>query len=195
MLVNRNVAAYPALGKLLEHWAEIKQECMKLDTEDILPLDRTEKTHEQVAEAIREGGKQGWVRAWGPSRDLWLNYCFTIHGEPFLDDGRTPITMGLLRRMRGVKVSALSLFRPGACLPAHGHEELGEEKLLTFHLCLDADDMRANCLWTEGELLHEVPGNAFIFDGSKLHYAYNCSSADRLILYMEFSPERLEWVA
>ena len=98
--------------------------------------------------------------------------------------------MRLLQQLVGLKVAALSLFRPHVVLPVHSHPELAEEGLLTFHLGLSCPP---NCwLGTDGRLIREIDGEAIVFNGARPHFSFNFSPQDRLILYLEFDPQRVE---
>jgi aspartyl/asparaginyl beta-hydroxylase (cupin superfamily) len=189
-----DLASFPPLKKLAEHWRQIREEVATLSTENILPIDRQDKSHAQVVAELQKNGQRGWVQAWGPTRHLWLNYLLLFHDKLIIGDAGLPFTTGLLAHLRGVKVAALSMFRSGACLPIHDHPELAEENLFTFHLALDAASPSHSYLYSEGDFKKEEPGAAFVFDGSKPHFAFNCSTRDRTILYVEFSRSLLRWV-
>jgi beta-hydroxylase len=188
-----DVTQFKPLLMLRENWHLIGAECAALDRNDVLDFDRVGKSHEEVARALVENGQPRWVQAWGEEKDKWLNWGFVIHDQYPLGDAGAPKTVGLLRHIRGLKVGALSLFKPGLMLPVHSHPELAAEGLLTFHLGLEVplDHCYLNA---DGEFVREEDGRVLAFDGSRPHYAFNASPADRLILYCEFSPERLRWV-
>lgn len=183
---------FTPLMTLSENWRIIRDECAALDREDILDLDRTDKDHEMVAKALVENGRAQWVKAWGENKNKWLNWGLLIYDQFLLGDAGAPKTTALLRRLRGLKVAALSLFKPSLLLPIHSHPELGEEQLLTFHLGLECP---TDCyLNADGEFAREENGKALTFDGSRPHYALNASTSDRLILYCEFSPDKIRIV-
>jgi beta-hydroxylase len=187
-----DVGQFKPLVKLQEHWSVIRTECVALKRSDILNIDREDKTHEEVARAIIAHGP-GWVEGWGEAKAKWLNWVFVIHDHQILGDAGAPNTSALLKHIQGLKVAALSLFKPGLLLPIHAHPELAREGLLTFHLGLEVPP-GACYLNVDGEFVPEEAGRALVFDGSRPHYAFNASDEDRLILYCEFSPERLAWV-
>lgn len=183
---------YEPLMFLHENLRAIKNECGSLDRDNISDIDRRNKTHEQVAREYMRCGRTQWLRSWGEHKDKWLNWGLIIHDEVVLGDAGAPITTNLLGNIKGIKVAALSLFKPGVLLSIHTHPELGVEGLLTFHLCLEAPT--EGCyLNADGEFAREEEGVAIVFDGSRPHYAFNASDVDRLLLYCEFSPERLRW--
>ena len=99
----------------------------------MLGLARTDEPHEAIAQEIMKRGRNGWVEGWAQG---WSNWGFGIHDHYPSLNGATPVTLGLLQRMCGIKVAALSLFRPGTLLPMHYHAELAEH-WGTFHLGLE----------------------------------------------------------
>jgi aspartyl/asparaginyl beta-hydroxylase (cupin superfamily) len=181
---------FPVLQELAKHWPTMREEGLGVDVADVLDVSREDKPHEQVVEELRRAGRAAWCRGWGVP-DKWLNLGLVAHDAPIPHvQARCPKTLALFERIRGVKVAAFSLFFPGALLPAHSHPELAQEGLLTFHLGLEmAPDF--NYLYVDGQFIREETGKAFVFDGSKTHFAFNTSESPRLILYVEFSPDRL----
>lgn len=180
---------FKPLMMLRENWQVMRDECVGLDRDDILDIDRENRTHRQVADALIRNGRVQWVKAWGDQKDRWLNWGFAINDEYPFDYAATPKTVRLLRKVKGLRVAALSLFKPGVRLPLHDHPELGRERILTFHLGLECPP---NCyLYADGQFTLAKDGVPIVFDGSRPHYAVNASNSDRLILYCEFSPERV----
>lgn len=171
---------FKPLMVLLENWRVIRDECATLDRNDILDFERGDSSHMEVASKLVENGRAQWVKAWGTYRDSWLNWGFSIYDQYLLGDAGAAKTTGLLRHIRGLKVAALSLFRPGVLLTVHDHPELKAENLLTFHLGLEVPSEYCY-LNADGEFVREEDGKAIVFDGSRPHYAFNASPADRLI--------------
>lgn len=171
----------------------LRDECAALDRTNIAKFDRAGKTHEDVARALVTEGKPSWIKGWGEADEKWLSWGLIMHDSCPLGEAGVPKTTALLQHIRGLKVAALSLFRPGLLLPVHSHPELADEGLLTFHLGLEvAPD---HCwLYADETFIREEAGKAIVFDGSKPHYAFNASDADRLILYCEFYPNKVRWV-
>jgi aspartyl/asparaginyl beta-hydroxylase (cupin superfamily) len=169
----------PRLIDLAAHWREIAAEAAALpDTR--LDIARAGKTHAEVAAEIIAAGRPGWVEGWRPG---WLNWGVCINDQFPIDCG-LPFTVSALRQVKGIKVAALSLMEPGCTLLMHSHDELAG-RYLTFHLGLDCPDQGAE-LWAGGGFLQERNGNWLVFDGSRPHYAFNCSEQRRVILYVEF---------
>jgi hypothetical protein len=184
---------FPPLLILQEHWRTIAAECAAIDRSHRLPIARGDRSHQEVAEELVSGGRPGWIEAWGPEPRLWWNYGFVHEDQLPFGDAGAPQTVALLQRLRGLRVAALSLFRPGANLPVHQHDELRADGILTFHLGLQmAADY--SYLWVDGTFIREEEGKGFVFDGSRPHFAFNSSDRDRLILYLEFYADRLAWL-
>lgn len=189
-----DIEEFPPLKALRENWRMIRQECSVFDRTDVLEgIDRDGKSRDTVAKALIAGGRPRWVKAWGEQKDKWLNWGMVVHDQLIMGDAGAPKTTALLRHIRGFKVAGLSLFKPGLLLPVHEHPELHIEGVRTFHLGLEVPPDHCY-LNVNGEFVREEEGKAIIFDGSYPHYALNASSADRLILYCEFYPQKLEWV-
>ena len=185
--------AFRPLMTLQKNWRMIREECAPIDRTNIANFERGAMTHSAIAKKLAENGRPQWIKAWGAHKDKWLNWGFSIYDHFPLGDAGAPKTVALLKHIKGVKVFALALFKPGVLLPVHRHPELKAENLLTFHLGLEAP--RDHCyLNADGPFAREEEGKPIVFDGSRPHYAFNASGVDRLILYAEFSPERLRWV-
>jgi beta-hydroxylase len=179
--------AHPDLGMLNLlwcNWQTIRDEALALDPHLILNSDREGKSHAQVMEELVQAGPH-WIPGWG-DKAHWLNWAFLLNDTFPLGDTGCPKTCSLLGRIKGLKVAALSLFKPGALLPLHHHPELATEGLLTFHLGLS---VTPPCyLWSNGQFYPEEAGTPLVFDGSLPHFAFNASNQDRIILYCEFAP-------
>lgn len=192
----RPLQDYPALLSLCAHWRMIRDEYRRLDLQT-LPIRRDGKSHEQVFAEVqahtRDSGHYGWLMGWGSQAQKWTQLGLVMQDQdvPFL---RTvmPETLRLLRATRGIKVAALLKMAPGTFLETHTHPELAEQGLLQFHLTLDAAETRNFAyLNVDGEFRQHVPGEAFVFDGARPHFAVNASDQDRIILYLEFDPSQM----
>jgi hemolysin-activating ACP:hemolysin acyltransferase/aspartyl/asparaginyl beta-hydroxylase (cupin superfamily) len=186
---------FPGLVDLQRHWQEIRDELHCLDFDE-LHIHRDGKSHVEVAAEVeayvRKGGQYGWLKGWGDEaqRRKWTQLGLVVQDQevPYLR-GRMRRTMQLLGRMSGIKVAALLKMKPGTFLETHTHPELAEQGLLQMHLTLEAAETRNFAyLNVDGAFQQHVPGEAFVFDGSKPHFAVNASDQDRVILYLEFDP-------
>jgi Aspartyl/Asparaginyl beta-hydroxylase len=167
-----------SIADLQRNWRHIAAECATLP-QTMLPFDREGKTHAEVAAEIVKRGP-GWCRSWGAIRDHWLTWGIGLMDQYPLGDTGLPYTTSLLRACTGVRVAALSLFRPGCVLPVHSHPEL--VGCQTVHLGLSVP---AGCyLWCD-QFHQEREGKMFGFDGTRPHWAMNGGGRDRVILYLE----------
>ena len=175
-------------SSLKDNWQSIATECNAIDRNNIMDIDVTSLSREDVAHALVKSQKPQWIRGWD-GHNGWLNYGIAINYNYPLGDAGLPYTTSLLKKISGIKFANLSLFKAGTFLPMHAHPEMLAEGLLTFHLGLDVP---LGCyLSVDGEFEREENGKAIIFDGSKSHYAFNDSDKDRLILYCEFSSQNI----
>ncbi|MEL6510386.1 MAG: toxin-activating lysine-acyltransferase [Pseudomonadota bacterium] len=188
---------YPALKGLTENWRLIRDE-MRAVAATTLPINRDGKSHAdvaaEVADYVQEGGAYGWLQGWGNAhqRENWTQLGLVTQDTPvpFLN-GHMSRTLDLLQPLSGIKIAALLKMQPGTFLETHSHPELAEEGLLQMHLTLEAaPDRNFAYLNVDGEFRQHIPGTAFVFDGSKPHFAVNASDAERVILYLEFDPQQ-----
>jgi len=182
-----DVSRFEQLLFLQRNWNTIASECSVIPRIESFSV-KEGMSREDVALHLI-GSKPQWIRGWD-GIDKWLNWGIAINYQYPLGDAGLPKTASLLKQVSGLKFANLSLFRSGAMLPVHTHTEMTGEGLLTFHLGLDVP---SDCfLNVNGEFTQEKNGKAIIFDGALPHYAFNASKHDRLILYCEFSPEKLK---
>ena len=150
-----------AFDSLQSNWTIIRDECLRLDRTNVLDSNREGKSHEAVMLELLQSGPK-WIPGWfDPGR--WFNYGFCFRDQYLLGDAGCPRTVAFLKEIKGLKVAALSWFRPHLVLPVHNHPELAAEGLLTYHLGLDVPP---NCfLGTENQLIQEADWKAFVFNG------------------------------
>lgn len=182
-----DTSEYPALVSFSNHWKTIRDEALQLDRY-IYPFDRSDLSYEEAIDKIAATGRNGWLMAWGPTKEKWINYLFRYRDHlitDFVPDNSCQQIMSLVKRLHGVKAVVLNILKPGGHILPHTHPELVEEDLLIYHLGLSVPD---NWHWlnVEGTFIQHRNGESFVFDGSKNHFALNFSDQERLILYMEF---------
>jgi hypothetical protein len=175
------VEQFPPLVLLWNNWRNIAAECNILDRTSAIDV-RHVRNREDVLFLL--DNKPGYIQGWD-GIEKWLNYGIAINYQFPLGDAGIPKTVSLLKRIAGLKFASLSLFKGGAMLPIHTHDE--NEGLLTFHLGIDVPKYCC-AVNVDGEMHYEANGNALVFDGTKPHYSFNASDKDRLILYCEFIP-------
>lgn len=181
---------YPQFDILQVQWRAIAAEALALPR-TVLRINRAGKTHAQVAEEIIGVGIPAWVESWGPHRANWLIWGLALNDTYPLGAAGAPATVSLLRQIKGIKVAAFSLFKPGVILTAHDHPEMAQEGLLTYHLGLSVPSQCCQ-IWSLGTFYEEHNGRGFVFPGGHRHYAFNASAdKERIILYVEFDPNAL----
>ncbi|WP_299481449.1 aspartyl/asparaginyl beta-hydroxylase domain-containing protein [uncultured Roseibium sp.] len=185
--------SYPRFKALQDNWKDIANELRHLNA-PLTPIDRVDKTHAQVYAEVKtwiaSGGEYGWLKGWGPdgANESWIQYGLIFEDAvvPFVPD-RLSRTCSLLKAIPGIRVGAFVTMRPSTFLPAHQHPELKECGALQMHLTLSAcEEGNYSYLNVCGQFRQHVPGDLFVFDGSKEHFALNASNGDRTILYLEF---------
>ncbi|MGF1539568.1 MAG: aspartyl/asparaginyl beta-hydroxylase domain-containing protein [Pleurocapsa sp.] len=178
---------FPALANFSGYWGTIREEALKLD-DFAFPFERLNLDHHEALQKIAATGRNGWIKAWGQTKDKWLHYGFRYENyliTQIVEDYSCPKIMSLVKQLKGVRIVALSLLKPGAYILPHTHPELKEDGLLTYHLGLSVPD---NWHWLniDGTFVQHQEGQSFVFDGSQPHFAFNFSPTNRLILYIEF---------
>ncbi len=172
------------------NWRTIREEYFNLDRK-ILNLHR-DGPHEQYVDTLLH--TNGWTPSWQvnsskPNYD-WLTYGLSYQGLfPQEAEHKFPTTASLLSRLNGFKVCAFSLMKPLSFIGPHTHEELGGN-LLTYHLGLDVVPGKSY-LCVNSTFEEQRNGKSIIFDGSREHFAFNMSDANRVILYMEFDKTKI----
>lgn len=189
---------YPGLRDLVSRWVEIRDELRGV-TFDVLPIDRQDKSHSEVVAEVKahmdQGGAYGWLQGWGAKekRRDWTQLGLVVNDTPipYLAE-KMARTQELLSAVSGIKVAAILRMKPGTMLETHTHPELIEEGLLQMHLTLEAAAQQNFAyLNVDDEFRRHIPGEAFVFDGSKPHFAINASNRERVILYLEFDPAQV----
>ena len=194
-----DIADFPALQALAQHWPAMRADLDELSA-PLMSVDRVGKPHSavvaEVGSRVAAGETFGWVKGWGGegggSNPDWTQYGLLL-GDQAIPFAKAPRTLALLSGLRGLKVAAFARLAPGTLLPVHTHPEIAAEGLLQAHITLQAPPPSASCLLNvAGELRQHAEGCAVVFDGSLPHWALNASSADRVILYLEFNRAAFE---
>ena len=189
---------FPEFTSITNNWEVIRNEYESLDAPQ-LNIDRVNKSHEQVyEELLAQNSGNGWLQGWntdGKPNHKWLTYGIRIYDTLVLDvEEKMPETSKLISSLTGVRVCALNKMLPDLFLGTHRHDDHKTRGTLLYHLCLsmkDKNDQSYNYLNVNGEFIHQTPGTAYIFDGSQDHFALNASPEERVIMYIEFYPEKL----
>lgn len=187
------VNKFPHLQLLVENWHIIRDEFLALPT-NVMNIDRVGSSHEEVLERISQyvsdGNSYGWIPGWGKEgvNYDWIQFGIIAYDEPIPFLGKyMPETVGMLKKIPGIKVAALSTLRPQASLPCHSHPEIAKENLLQFHLPLKtAATNNYTYINVAGSFRQHICGVPIIFNGSHDHFVLNESTENRTILYLEF---------
>lgn len=118
-----------------------------------------DEVYAEIVQYIDDGGEYGWILGSGlkePNPD-WLNYAMVINDQaiPYVLP-LMPKTMAMLGKIKGIKMCALLTMKGPSMIPIHAHQEIHEEKLLQFHITLDApkNNKYAAYLNVNGEFSH-----------------------------------------
>ena len=182
---------------ITNNWEVIRNEYESLNA-PLLDIDRVNKSHGQVyEELLAQKNGNGWLQGWntdGQPNPKWLTYGIRIYDTLVLDvEEKMPETSKLISALSGVRVCALNKMLPDLFLGTHRHEDHKKRGTLLYHLCLSMndDEQSYNYLNVNGTFIHQTPGAAYVFDGSLDHFALNASPNERIIMYVEFYPEKL----
>lgn len=182
---------FPQFSLINDSWELIRDEVRALDR-PVLDIDRVNKSHEQVYAELQAHGSSGWLKGWntdGLPNSKWLTYPIRMYDEMVFDIATAmPATYDLIRPLENIRVCALNRMLPDLFLGTHDHPDHKRRGTLLYHICLDMEEAPTpfNYLNVNGEFLQQLPGKAYVFDGSLPHFALNASSRERTILYMEF---------
>ena len=191
----QNIEEHPKLLGIIDSKDAITEEYKKLNL-GLMPIDRIDKSHEQVLHEvmayISSGGKYGWIKGWGTNSGIenWTQLALIYFDQavPFIRT-HLPQTIRVLNNISGIKLAAFVKMKPNTLLRKHHHPELKREGLLQMHLTLEAAMIdNYSYINIEGEFKQHQLGKGFVFDGSRTHFAFNASDNDRTILYLEFRP-------
>ncbi|MGD8640841.1 MAG: aspartyl/asparaginyl beta-hydroxylase domain-containing protein [Gammaproteobacteria bacterium] len=191
-----DLAEFPAISDITLNWESIRDEVESLP-DVILDIDRVNKSHEQVYDEMKAIGQNGWLKGWntdGQANEKWLTYPIRFYDTMVFNIKDTmPKTSQLVESLKGVRVCALNKMRPDLFLGTHEHPDHRTRGTLLYHLCLtmEQSDKPFNYLNVDGEFVQQLPGKAYIFDGSLPHFALNASLSDRTIMYIEFYQDKI----
>ncbi|OQR92011.1 hypothetical protein THRCLA_08819 [Thraustotheca clavata] len=132
--------------------------------------------------------------AWDASKTTWVSGTCV----------QCPNTVALLKQIPGIRTALFSKLGPQTTLGAHrGWADLAND-ILRCHVGLDVPQFDANipeatdeeascCIVVSGESRAQANGRVFVFDDSKIHYAFNHHpSKSRCILILDlYRPDHL----
>jgi aspartyl/asparaginyl beta-hydroxylase (cupin superfamily) len=117
--------------------------------------------------------------------DGWKTYFFYAYGlKAWRNCRRCPETTRLLKQVPGMKTAFFSILAPGKHLPPHRGPFKG---VLRYHLGLIIPQPELSCgIRVDEETRHWEEGKSLIFDDTYMHEAWNDTSRDRVVLFMDF---------
>lgn len=181
-----DVGQFEISRTLQEHWREIRAELGRLPNRRLAQVRHFDK--DEHFERIRSDN--GWTPT--QSHPGWFTYILSCR-DRFTDEAPRllPRTVELLSKYETLQVG-FSLLRPQTLVIPHTHPEYVGTDVLSAHLGLEAEPRNAY-LTVEGGFEEEAPGKVIVFDGTRMHYAFNASPvSDRIILYLEFAQGRAQ---
>lgn len=117
--------------------------------------------------------------------DGWKTYFFYAYGFSAPKNcERCPETNRLLKQVPGMKTAFFSILAPGKHLPPHRGPYKG---VLRYHLGLMIPQPELSCgIRVADETRHWNEGKSLVFDDTYRHEAWNETSGDRVVLFMDF---------
>jgi beta-hydroxylase len=132
---------------------------------------------------------QSRVAASGRWRTLTLRLfgCDVPHNQAMLSS-----TWTALAGVEGLHSAMFSVLEPGTDIPTH----MGPTKgLWRYHLAIAVPEPEAAGLWVGGTTLRWAEGQAFMFDDTYPHRAWNHGHGDRVVLVCDIvRPMRFGWM-
>lgn len=162
---------FPWICVLEERWHEIRDEAVRIRTEDIPSLGDISFDHGRIAADRR--WKSFFLKGYGYR--MGNNYT------------RAPITASLIDKVPGLVTASFSVMEAGGHIPRHWGMTKG---MLTYHLALKVPTEREKCrIHIEGtdglRVMAWEEGRSFIFDDMCNHEVWNETDEDRYLLLIQ----------
>lgn len=163
--------AFPWIKKLESRWEDIRDEAVRIRSEEIPSLGDISFDHGRIAADRR--WRAFFLKGYG--------YRMDANAE------RAPITSALLEEVPGLVTANFSVLEAGGHIPRHWGMTKG---MLTWHLALKSPKEREKCRMTleEGDTVHTLhwdDGESFLFDDMFNHEVWNETDEDRYILLIQ----------
>ncbi len=162
---------FPWIPLLERHWEAIRDEALRIRTEDIPSLGDISFDHGRIAADRR-----------------WKSFFLKGYGYRMGNNcDRAPITTSLIEKVPGLVTACFSVMEAGGHIPRHWGMTKG---MLTYHLALKVPEEREKCrINIEGaDELHVVPwenGKSFLIEDMYNHEIWNDTEEDRYILLIQ----------
>ena len=171
-----DVAQFPNLQLLADHWQEIRDEGLQLTNAGQV------KASDQYNDiGFNSFFKSGWKR-------FYLKWYDDSHPSA---KTLCPKTTALLQKIPEVKAAMFTELPPGSRLVRHRDPYAGS---LRYHLGLSTPNSEGCFIDVDGERYAWRDGESVMFDETFIHYAENTTQQDRLILFCDIErPLRFRW--
>lgn len=171
-----DVAQFPNLQLLADHWQEIRDEGLQLTNAGQV------KASDQYNDiGFNSFFKSGWKR-------FYLKWYDDSHPSA---KTLCPKTVSLLQQIPEVKAAMFTELPPGSRLVRHRDPYAGS---LRYHLGLSTPNSEGCFIDVDGERYAWRDGESVMFDETFIHYAENTTPQDRLILFCDIErPLRFRW--
>ncbi len=199
---------FKLFDNIIKNWKIITKEAKNvLDKSPKLNISRKYnewKDSEDYINKIKD--EHGWIKSWkysdsepDKSSELvnfaWENFGLIYNNIIFSENVKQcPKTYKILKKIKKhINICGFSYMKGNCILEKHTDCTGPEYNSLAFHLGLIIPSNNDTCkLVVKSKSdnkyysISEKPGQHFIFDATNEHYAYNQSSEDRVILYIDF---------
>lgn len=164
-------AFFPWIAQLEQQWQAIRDEAIRIRTEDIPSLGDLSFDHGRIAADRR--WRAFFLKGYG--------YRLRVNAD------RAPITAAAIEKVPGLVTANFSVLEAGGHIPRHWGMTKG---MLTYHLALKAPAEREKCrMHLEGpdklEVLTWADGQSFLFDDMFNHEVWNETDEDRYVLLIQ----------
>ena len=164
------------LRVLEENWQTIRAEALALQE-----MQRIKAAEKNDDAGFNSFFKTGWKR-------FYLKWYDASHPSA---ERLCPRTVALLRGIPMVKAGMFAHLPPGGKLNMHRDPFAGS---LRYHLGLVTPNNESCFIEVDGQRYSWRDGEAVVFDETYIHWAYNGSDSDRIILFCDIErPMRFRW--
>jgi beta-hydroxylase len=168
---------FTELAPLAQHWETILAEAQQL-----IVLDKIKASEQNDDAGFNSFFKSGWKR-------FYLKWYDASHPSA---QRLCPQTYALLQAIPSVKAAMFAELPPGAKLNRHRDPYAGS---LRYHLGLATPNDDRCFIEVDGQRYSWRDGQGVLFDETYIHWAYNGTESDRIILFCDVErPLRFGWM-
>ncbi len=162
-----DAARFPELAVLQQHWADIRQEALSLNSDG----------HIRAAATYNDLGFNSFFRTG------WKRFYLKWYGDDLASaQALCPFTTQLLAGIPTIKGAMFASLPPGARLVRHRDPYAGS---LRYHLGLITPNSPDCYIEVDGQRYHWRDGEAVMFDETFIHFAENTTDQQRVILFCD----------